>query len=135
MQAESIVSRYQTVQITTSSPGETLIALYDGLFRFLNLARFGLANREHRARAGEAISKSHAIISEFLVALDPSHAPELCQNLSNIYNFCLERLIEANLKNDPAMIDEVIRVLSPLREGFTAAVKQVAAEGKLRAAT
>jgi len=135
MQAESIVSRYQTVQVTTSSPGETLIALYDGLFRFLNLARFGLANREHRAKAGEAISKAHAIVSEFLVALDPQHAPELCGNLTRVYNFCLDKLLEANLKSDPAMVDEVIRVLSPLREGFTSAVKQVAAEGKLRTAT
>ncbi len=135
MQAESIVSRYQTVQITTSSPGETLVALYDGLFRFLNLARFGLTNKEHRARAGEAISKAHAIVSEFLVALDPSHAPELCTNLTRVYNFCLERLVEANIQNDPRMIDEVIRVLAPLREGFTAAVKQVAADNKSRVTT
>jgi flagellar protein FliS len=114
--------RYQSVQITTSSPGELLISLYDGLFRFLNVARFALTNGK-RAQAGEAISRAHAIVSELRISLDPAHAPDLCRNLSALYDFSLGRLTEANLRRDPSKIDDIIRVLAPVREAFTTVVR------------
>ena len=119
---QNIAARYQSVQITTSSPGELLITIYDGLFRFLNVARFGLLNGR-RAQAGEAISKAHAILTELAVSLDTKHAPELCANLSALYDFSLHRLTQANLKNDARQIDEIIRVLGPIREAFTTVVR------------
>src|SRR5262249_45350719 len=84
-------ARYHAVQINNSDPGEALVALYDGLFKFLNVARYGLKNGQ-RARAGEALSRAHAIVSEFYLALDHSLAPEMCANLAALYTFCLDRL-------------------------------------------
>src|SRR3954466_1370048 len=98
LSSPNVAARYQAVQINTNDPGEALIALYDGLFRFLNVAKYGLRNNQ-RGRAGEAISKAHAIISEFYVALDHSKAPDLCANLAALYNFSLDRLTRANIKN------------------------------------
>jgi flagellar secretion chaperone FliS len=118
----NIAAKYQTVQITTSSPGELLIKLYDGLFRFLNVARHGMTNGR-RAQAGEAISRAHAIISELQMSLDHAQSPELCANLAALYDFSLRRITEANLKNDPQGIDDVMRVLSPVREAFTSVVR------------
>lgn len=123
---ESAAARYQTVQVTTSTPGELLVALYDGLFKFLNIARHMLRNKS-RAQASEAISKAHAIISELLVSLDHNYAPDLCRNLEALYGFCLDRIVYANLHSDPVAIDEVVRVLTPVREAFTIAVRSLAA--------
>jgi flagellar protein FliS len=123
----NVAARYQAVQIRTEDPGEALVALYDGLFRFLNVARYGLRNGQ-RARAGEALSKAHAIISEFYLALDHSVAPELCANLAALYNFCLDRLTTANVKNNADAVDEVIRVLGPVRDAFTTVVRSEAAK-------
>ncbi|MGE0325195.1 MAG: flagellar export chaperone FliS [Polyangiaceae bacterium] len=125
-----VASRYKQVQIQTSSPGEILLALYDGLFRFLRGAQLCLEQKQ-RARAGELISKSHAIISELLIALDPKHNPELCQHLSGVYDFCLDRLTQANLKSDPILVAEVIMVLSPIKEAWEVAVPQAAREQTL----
>ena len=125
--SSNIAARYQAVQIRTDDPGEALVALYDGLFRFLNVARYGLRNGQ-RARAGEAISRAHAIISEFYLALDHKQAPELCANLAGLYNFCLGRLTHANVKNNADAIDEVVRVLGPIRDAFTTVVRQEAAK-------
>ncbi len=122
------ISRYQSVKITTSSPGELLVALYDGLFRFLRAGSFALKNKR-RAEASHAISRAHAILTELYVSLDPRHAPELCANLSALYSFCLERIVAANLKSDAAQLDDVIRVLTPVREAFREAVEQVARSG------
>ena len=57
------------------------------------------------------------------MSLDTQHAPELCANLSALYDFSLHRLTQANLKNDAGQIDEIIRVLGPIREAFTTVVR------------
>jgi flagellar protein FliS len=120
------IANYQSVQIRTSSPGEILIALYDGLFKFLQVAKHAIRAR-NVARAGEAISKAHAIVSELYGSLEHSQYPELCKNLSALYEFCLVRLMYANRHRNIDAIDEVMRVLTPVREANREAVKKVAA--------
>ena len=117
MSAANVLSRYGAVQVTTSSPGQILVMLYDGLFRFLGEARAALVARD-LARVGERISRSHAILDLLASTLDPAHAPELCDNLQALYLFCMARLVEANIQKDPARIDEVLRVLAPLRDAW-----------------
>ncbi len=120
------IARYQNVQIQTGSPGEILVALYDALFRFLAVARHSLQNKKIGPGA-EAISKAYAIVSEFYMTLDHTKYPELCANLERIYDFAMTRLTHANLKRDAKAVEDVIRVLTPVREAFIAVVKQEAA--------
>lgn len=124
---ETAAQRYSQVRMTTSSPGELLLALYDGLFRFLNGAKICLERKES-ARARELLSKSYAIISELYIALDHSHYPELCQNLEALYGFCMDRVQQASRKALVEPIDDVIRVLTPVREAWQIAVPQAARE-------
>ncbi len=115
--------RYKTVQVKTSTPGELLIMLYDGLFRFMDEALVAM-RADDRARAGDRISRAHEILSELAATLNKSAAPELCENLEALYFFCMHRLVEANLYRDPERIAECKRVLEPLREGFRSAVQE-----------
>ena len=119
---QSSAQRYQSVQINTSTPGEVLLAVYDGLFKFLLRARHGFETGR-RGEAGEAVSRAHAILSELMLALDPRHAPELCVNLTALYDFAMARLLEANRQQDASGIADVIRVLTPVREAFVIAVR------------
>jgi flagellar protein FliS len=130
---ENAVARYKQVRMTTSTPGELLLALYDGLFRFLNSARLCLERKE-RARASEFLSKAYAIVSELYIALDHDKAPDLCAQLEGIYGFCMDRITFANLKSDIKAIEEVVRVLTPLREAWQIAVPQAAREAAQAAA-
>jgi flagellar protein FliS len=127
---ETAISRYQQVRTATASPGELLLALYDGLFRFLNGAKICL-ERNEKVRAGELLSKSYAILSELFIALDHSQAPELCAQLEALYSFCMDRVTHANIKKDPAAVAEVLRVLTPLREAWQQAVPAAAKEAAL----
>lgn len=124
-QGSSPLARYGAVAVTTCSPGQLLVMLYDGLFRFLGEARVAMEKKD-RARAGERIGRAHAILEQLLMALDPTHAPELCANLARLYPYCMERVIEANIRQDVAMLTEVMRVLEPIREAWKIAVTQVA---------
>ncbi len=115
--------RYEQVQAATSSPGEILLALYDGLFRFLRGAKLCFDNKQH-VKGRELLSKSHAIVSELLLALDHSKSPELCMRLEAVYDYCMGQIVQANLKSDAQIINDVIRVLTPLREAWVVAVPE-----------
>ena len=118
MNPANILSRYGTVQASTGSPGQILIMLYDGLFRFLNEAKTAMLEKR-RARAGELISRAHAILDTLNSTLIPSHAPELCANLEALYLYCMQRLIMANIQTKVEPLDEVLQVLAPLRAAWT----------------
>jgi flagellar protein FliS len=123
MSASAAIQRYKSVQVTTSSPGEILVMLYDGLFRFLEEAREAML-ADDRARVGDRINRAHAIVNELAATLNKDAAPELCENLEALYFFASAKLVEANLYQDPERIQQVVRVLGPLREGFTTVVRQ-----------
>jgi flagellar protein FliS len=124
---ESAAQRYNQVRMTTSTPGELLLALYDGLFRFLNQAKVCLQAKQ-LPRARELLSKAYAILSELYIALDHSVFPELCANLEALYGFSMDRVMQASRKGQVEPIDEVIRVLTPMREAWHQAVPQAARE-------
>jgi flagellar secretion chaperone FliS len=121
--AATAVRRYKQVQVKTSSPGELLTMLFDGLLKFLEEARSAMESGD-RPRACERINRSHAIISELFSTLDPRHAPELCENLVGLYTFCLGHLLEANIEQNPTKIADVARILSPLAEAFRTAARE-----------
>lgn len=124
---ENAAQRYSQVRMTTSTPGDLLLALYDGLFRFLNGAKI-CVERKELARARELLSKSYAILSELYIALDHNLAPELCANLEALYGFSMDRVMLASRKGLVEPILEVIRVLTPLREAWQIAVPQAVRE-------
>jgi flagellar protein FliS len=131
---ESAAQRYNQVRMTTSTPGELLLALYDGLFRFLNQAKVCLQAKQ-MPRARELLSKAYAILSELYIALDHSVFPELCANLEALYGFSMDRVMQASRKGQVEPIDEVIRVLTPMREAWHQAVPQAAREEHERSKT
>lgn len=125
---QNAVAQYKKVQVATISQGELLLALYDGLFRFLNEAKACLARGDYAA-ARHLNSKSYAIISELSIALDRELAPDLCANLAALYGFCLDRLRGANRSGQVQPIEEVISVLTPLREAWREALPKALKEG------
>jgi flagellar protein FliS len=122
MGVAAVLNRYQKVQVTTCSPGELLVMLYDGVFRFLGEAKTQMIAGE-RTRAAELISKSHKIFQHLLGGLNFEVAPDLCKNLQSLYVFCMGHIVQANIKQNPANLDEVLRVLTPLREAWTTVVR------------
>ena len=129
--ASSAVDRYKQVRVQTSTPGELLLALYDGLFRFLNGAKVCLESNQ-KPRANELLGKSYSIVAELYLALDHDAAPELCANLSALYDFCMTRINETIRDGSAQKVEEVIRVLTPLREAWQQAVPEAMKESKAK---
>lgn len=125
---QSAAAKYEESRNKTTSKGELLVALYQGMFRFLRGAQVCFEQKQ-LARGRELTSKAHAIINELQIALDPNAAPELCQRLDALYSFSLERLAVARTAADPSPIAEVISVLTPLKEAWEQAVPEAARQG------
>lgn len=115
-------SEYKKATINTSSPGELVLMLYNGLIKFLRHAKLAL----HEKKINDAhsyIIRAEDIIEALLSALDYEKGGDIAKNLSMIYDYTYWRLVEANIKKDESIIDEVIEILNPLREAWKEIVK------------
>ncbi|MDR2488423.1 MAG: flagellar export chaperone FliS [Desulfovibrio sp.] len=109
---------YLQTQVTTTSPGNVLILLYDGAITFLNQAKANLTAND-MAGKGISISKALDILNELDSALNMEKGGDLAANLHNLYFFCSSHLVMANIKKDAKRIDEVIKILNGLRNAYS----------------
>jgi flagellar protein FliS len=128
--------QYQSNSITTAGPDKLLLMAYDGAVKFAKMGREKIASgSEIEARAN--LGRAQAIIAELMMTLNPEPAPELVANLARLYEYMHNRLSEAGLNNDTRAADEVIGILSDLRQAWAQAAQmwreQSAGEGRLAA--
>jgi flagellar protein FliS len=115
-------SAYKRVSVETgvgmASPHQLVNMLFESLLVAVGAARAHLAKGDIAGK-GENILKAVRIIDEGLKpALNLSQGGDLAANLNGLYGFCLVRLTQANLHNDDAALDEVVRVIEPLAQGW-----------------
>jgi flagellar protein FliS len=67
-------------------------------------------------------------LEHLLTSLDRAAHPALCDQLEPLYYFCMHHIVTANIQQSVPMIDEVVRLLTPLRDAWRTAVAQVAVE-------
>jgi flagellar secretion chaperone FliS len=104
--------------IENASPHMLIQMLFDGLFQSLNAAR-GAMERGEIEEKGRHISKAVRILQEGLVmGLDLEKGGELAANLKLLYDYCVAQLTKANLRNETALVQEVIAVLQPVAQGW-----------------
>lgn len=108
---------YLATQVTTASQGDLLLMLYDTAIKHLRLAIEKMREGDVAAK-GVLISKAIAIISELQESLNKERGGEISKNLLQLYFYCNTRLLNANLKMKPEFAEEVITILSGLRQAF-----------------
>lgn len=112
--------QYQQNTVNTSTPQELTLMLYNGLVRFLKLAYQGIEDKNIE-KANNNIIKSQNIITEFMSTLDMQY--ELSEELFLMYDYMNRRLLEANIKKDKAIVEEVIGYTEELRDTWIQAMK------------
>lgn len=113
---------YARMDVETGVAGATpemlIVMLYDGAIRAIAAARVRMEEGDQQAK-GQAISKAIGIIEEGLRgSLDAAAGGELGSNLSDLYEYMSHRLMLANLRNDPSMLDEVSDLLRALKTAW-----------------
>lgn len=123
MNAMTAMRQYQSVnnqaQAIEADPHRLIQMLIEGGLTRLAQAR-GAMERNQTALKGELVGKAIAIIGGLRQALNLEQGGELAVNLDNLYAYMTTRLMEANLKNDPAILEEVADLLREVKTGWDA---------------
>lgn len=106
-------AQYNQNKVMTASPAELTLMLYDGAIKFCNMAITGVENKDVQ-RAHTNIKKVQNIITYLRQTLDMKYP--VAQDFENIYTYLERRLIEANVKKDKEILEEVNEHLHTVRD-------------------
>lgn len=102
-----------------ASPHMLIKMLFDGLIQSLNAAR-GALQRGDTAEKGRQIGKAVRILEEGLKGgLNPAQGGEIARNLAALYDYCVSRLTLANMRNDMALVEEVVSLITPVAQSWS----------------
>lgn len=108
--------QYRKTQVETAPPERLVTMLYDGALRFLAEARDAMsAGRTEVANA--RLLRGQAILTELRCSLN-HEAGELSHQLSSLYGYMHDRLVDANVSKESGPVAEVIELLSGLRDAW-----------------
>lgn len=113
MPARNPFAEYTTNKILTASPAEVTLMLYEGAIKFCNVAITAIEHGEIE-KAHNNIKKTQRIIEEFRNTLD--HKYPVAEDFDRIYVYLLQRLLQANIKKDTAILEEVNSHLRSVRD-------------------
>ncbi|WP_377701552.1 flagellar export chaperone FliS [Pseudoduganella sp. UC29_71] len=104
--------------VAAASPHKLIVMLFDGALVSISCALMNMRSG-NISEKGKAISKAIMIIDSGLrAALDKKVGGEIAEGLDALYEYMSGRLLTANLKNDPAILEEVQRLLIELRDAW-----------------
>lgn len=113
-------ANYANTKIQTASPAQLTLMLYDGAIKFCNLAIEGVDNKDV-PKAHNNIKKVEAIVAEFRATLNFKYP--VAQDFDNVYEYIERRLLEANLKKDREILEEVLGHLRTMRDTWVEVMK------------
>lgn len=105
--------QYQKNAVQTASPARLTLMLYDGAVKFANLALEGI-KEGNIEKAHNNIVKVQNIIVEFRSTLDMKYP--VAKDFDVVYDYIYRRLVEANMKKDPAILEEALKYIKEMRD-------------------
>lgn len=115
-------AQYRRTAVQTAPRGTLILMLYDGAIKQLHSAKQAMTRRD-AAAANQALQRAQAIVTELMVTLNYD-AGDIARNLYRLYEYYNYRLVQANIKKDPAIVEEVLGHLQDLRQAWEQAVRQ-----------
>lgn len=127
----AVVNAYQQLdvigQIASASPKELITLLFSGANAKLSRA-MGCIQHDDYAGKAEALSSAMEIIEGLRQSLDLEKGGELANNLDELYQYCVRRLLRANIDHDKSAVAEVASLLKTVAEAWDALEPEVAEE-------
>ncbi|MFI4941028.1 MAG: flagellar export chaperone FliS [Burkholderiales bacterium] len=106
--------------VMAASPHKLVVMLFEGAMLHVTLAAQHM-QAGRIAEKGKAISRAIAFIDTGLRAsLNKQVGGEIALNLDALYEYMSKQLLEANIKNQPEILEEVHRLLGELKNAWAA---------------
>ena len=101
-------------EVYSASPHRLIQILMDGVLGKIASARYCIENNNIPGK-GESISTAISIVNGLQASLDMEKGGEISENLSNLYDYMARRLLEANIKSDKTILDEIESLLTEIK--------------------
>lgn len=113
-------AQYQQQAVSTATPGELIVLLFSAAVKNINLGIAGIRNKQY-AEAHNRIIKTQDIFNALIKNLDMRYP--ISRDLMDLYDFINQRLVQANLKKDCGILEELLPLVTDLRNTWQDAEK------------
>lgn len=104
---------YQNNKISTATPAELTLMLYEGAIKFCNIAMLALEENQI-GKANDYIIKTEKIIAYLRATLDFKYP--VAKEFDQVYDYLYNRLVLANIRKDKSILEEVLEHIRGMRD-------------------
>lgn len=122
MIANNAYNVYKNNSVNYASKDQLLLMLVDGAVKYSKIGRQAIEDKDVK-KSHENIVKTQDIFYELLNSLDKKSGLDWVDSMESIYLFIIDRLVQANIKKDVAIMDEVIPLIENVRDTWHEAYK------------
>lgn len=122
MYATNAYNAYKTNSVNYASKDQLLLMLVEGAVKFAKIGRQAILDKDVK-RAHENIVKTQNIFYELMATLDVNKGGEWAKGLMSVYEFITRRLMDANIKKDAEIMNEVIPLIEDIKDTWEQAYK------------
>jgi flagellar protein FliS len=125
--AKKIAGNYQKAQVTTATPAQRVVMVYNAITKNLRtaLVAFNSDAPSKYETINNSIQLAQKLIIELQAALDKEKGGEIAENLDSLYGFWQEHLSNGNAEKDSHKIKEVLQMAQELQESWKEAERKV----------
>ena len=116
--------KYKQTSVESASREKLLLMLYEGAIKFVKRAAIAIENGDIPTRC-ENIGKAYDIVLELMNTLDFKVGGEVATNLEQLYMFITEELTRANITGKVEHLNNALKILETLYDGWKEAVELV----------
>ncbi len=106
-------------EVSVASPWRVIQMLLENALDRVAMAR-GAMKQGNISKKGEHISKAMTIIEGLRAVLDHEKGGELAGRLDDLYEYISRQLLQANVNDDPILLDEVSDLIREIKSGWDA---------------
>lgn len=121
--------KYKKTSVESASKEKLLLMLYEGAIKFTKQAREAAEQKNVKER-GELIGKAYDIIMELASTLDFKVGGSMAANLEQLYIYVMEEFTRANITGDVKHLDNALKVLTILYDGWSKAIESLKKESQ-----
>ncbi|PKN25099.1 MAG: flagellar export chaperone FliS [Deltaproteobacteria bacterium HGW-Deltaproteobacteria-21] len=122
MTYRKMLGEYRRLNVETAGKLDLVLMCYEKTIEVIRQGKEHLQEQEYEKKAGK-IQKAIDIIHELQNCLNFEQGGQIARNLDSIYNYLVRRLLDGDLKKDAGAYDEVIGILSELKEAWEGVAK------------
>ena len=129
---QQFAQQYLDQQIQNATPAQQIVMLYDGAIKFLKKAQLAIHENNIQERCNNN-QRALQIINYLTEILDIENGGEISMRLLRIYTHISGRIVEVDIQNSAAIVDEILPHLTQLRQSWVDIDQQHQGGGRIKA--